>query len=173
MGAHGSRSGAGPQGFPFEDGHAALHRGLNLRPVNRHLDARVGTLRTFAQAGDDVADVVGQARHHAADRRFAPGAQQPAVIHRLEGEHLVVVGQGLFDVAQGRAGARGDHQFGRLVAQDTAVPADVDALADRCATVESLAVAGANAQWRGGCRGRGRGLRARPGASRRCAGPWA
>ena len=42
----------------------------------------------------------------------------------LEGQPLTALGQGGLDLGQGRAGPGGDHQFGRLVAEDAAMAGD-------------------------------------------------
>jgi hypothetical protein len=70
-------------------------------------------------AGLDAARAGEIACDDAADGAL-PGlpAEHRPVIHRLEGEFLVVLVQKLLDVGERRAGARRQHQFGRLVQRD-------------------------------------------------------
>ena len=85
------------------------------------------------------------------------GPERPAATHaadggsaaegrRLEGQELASRRQRRFDFGQRRAAARGDDQFGRLVADDAAVAARIEHLARQRAAVEVLAAAAADAQ---------------------------
>ena len=96
-------------------------------------DAAAG-FHHFAAAGDGAhADeaVAGSAARDAArageigggdgaDGRLAGGAVEPAMVGRLEGQALAVFGKQRLDLGKRRAGAGGDHQFGRLVEGDAA-----------------------------------------------------
>src|SRR5581483_3131104 len=67
-------------------------------------------------------------------------------------EHLPVLCEGAFDLEKRRSGARGQHELGGLVIDDSGARARVQNLAAQLAAVEILAAAAADAQ-----RPRGRG----------------
>ena len=72
-----------------------------------------------AAPADDAARA-GEVAHDRADQGALPGflAEQRAEVRRLEGEHLVALGQQRLDLAHRRAGAQGDDQFLRRVVDD-------------------------------------------------------
>ncbi|PAV70699.1 hypothetical protein WR25_22334 [Diploscapter pachys] len=77
---------------------------------------------------------------HAAQRRLGPQ------VRRLARQHLPGLAQRRLDLPQRRAGTGGEHQFGGVVADDTAVPTGVDKLAGHRAAEHGLAVAALDAQ---------------------------
>jgi hypothetical protein len=97
------------------DGFAAPgHRRDAEKMVAR--GARLDTARTGEIGRDGAAD-------GALARRKA---KQRAVIHRLEGELLVIFIEQGFDFGQRRTGAGGQHQFGRLIERDAGKPRQVE-----------------------------------------------
>ena len=71
------------------------------------------------------------ARHDAADGGRAGGAQQPAMVHRLEREALVLGGQRLFDLGHRGARFRDQRQRTGLIQRDPLQPRDADNLTCR------------------------------------------
>ncbi len=112
----------------------------------------------LALAGDDP-----RAEHEIAHRTAprATRAGQPGSDHaanggsfakvwRLARQHLPSFIQRGFQLRQRRAGANGDHQFGRVIADDAAVLAGIEQHAVDLPPEESLAAAALNAQRRVG-----------------------
>jgi hypothetical protein len=62
----------------------------------------------------------GETAHHRTDQGALTGflAEQRAEIGRLEGQHLVALGQQRLDLAHRRAGAQRDDQFFRRIVDD-------------------------------------------------------
>ena len=81
-----------------------------------------------------------------------PAAMQPPKVacgpevRRFEGEHLIVFGERRLDLQQGRARARGDDQFGRVVGDDAAISARVEDLTFQRLTVPVFGAAATDAQ---------------------------
>ncbi|OTP69295.1 hypothetical protein PAMC26510_27140 [Caballeronia sordidicola] len=77
-----------------------------------------------------------------------------AKVRRLERQHLVAFVEARFDLAQWCAGLRGDHEFGRVMFDDSAVRACIDDFALQRLAVPVLRTAAANPQGRvARCRG--------------------
>ena len=78
-------------------------------------------------AGLDAARAGQIGRDRAADGALAGrAAEQRAIVHRLEGELLVVLVQQRLDLGQRRAGFGREHQFFRLVQRDAGKPRQIE-----------------------------------------------
>ncbi len=114
-------------------------------PRAQHQIARrapVGSCRTGETAGDGAAE-------------GGVGTVRGGEMGRLEGQHLTLLGQGRLDRVQGRPGARGDHQFLRLVVEDARVLGQPQRFTSRDSAQECLGAIPDQRQRRlarGGCR---------------------
>ncbi len=69
-----------------------------------------------------------------------------AEVRRLEGQHLTLIGQRRFDFGQGRAAARRDHEFGRVVVHDAPIGRHIERLSHRRVAIPILGAARHDAQ---------------------------
>ena len=88
----------------------------------------------------------GAARSGDAGGDAAAEGGQRSEVRRLEGEHLVVIGECGFDFQQGRARTRGDNQFRRIVRDDAAISARVEDVTFQRLTVPVFGAAATDAQ---------------------------
>ena len=77
-----------------------------------------------------------------------PTVAPAAEMRRLEGQHLAVRGEFVFELSQRRARTRSDHEFSGFVGDDAAYRGRIEDLAARRVAVEILGAAGANAERR-------------------------
>jgi hypothetical protein len=117
-----SAPGSGHQLHEIETGDVLHHPSAGLdrlaAPVDEaHADQTVAGGTRIDAAGPGI---VG--RRHRAEGRLAGRAEERAVIHRLEGQHLPTPGQQRLHLGERRTGAGRDHHLGRLVEGDAGEP---------------------------------------------------
>ena len=110
--------GAGHQLHEVEPGDVLHHPPAGFYRLAAAVDEAHADEAVPRRAGHDPAWTGDVRRHHRADGRLAGRAEEDAVIGRLEGQLLALVGERAHHLRHRRAGPRRDHELGRLIERD-------------------------------------------------------